>query len=98
MKDEYHDIRVVNFTTGKIDYSLTRDLRQYQSQTFIRMMLGALTILIVLGDGLIFFFYGKQAAIIGLLCIFGGLAPILFIGLILKFFDWIIKRNNGGRL
>ncbi len=46
------------------------------------------------GDGLIFLFYGKGAALTGLLCLAGGLFPVIFIIAALWILEWIVKRAN----
>jgi hypothetical protein len=70
---------------------LSRDLRKYASQTNVRLILGALFLLFVVGLGLIWLLYGFKAAALGLLCLFGALIPL---GLILFFIfglDAILK-------
>ena len=71
-----------------------RDLRKYMRETNIRLIVGALVLLFIVGDGLIYIFYGGNAAIVGLLCILGGLAPVLIIALIILLLDWITNRAN----
>ena len=71
-----------------------RDLRKYAQQTNYRLMAGALLLLFIVGDGLIYFIYGQGAAVTGLLCLAGSLLPILLIGIALWFMDWIVKRAN----
>jgi hypothetical protein len=71
-----------------------RDLRKYARQTNIRLIAGALLVLFIVGDGLIYMFYGAGAALTGLLCIAGGLVPIVIIYLFLVLLDWVVKRAN----
>ncbi len=71
-----------------------RDLRKYARQTNTRLIFGALLVLFIVGDGLIYFFYGAGAAITGLLCLAGGLVPIVLIYLFLLLLDWVVKRAN----
>jgi hypothetical protein len=73
---------------------MKRDLRSYARQTNIRLILGALVILLVVGEGLIYWIYGPAAAVTGLICIGAGLLPVLIIVLIFSGIDWIIKRAN----
>jgi hypothetical protein len=73
---------------------MTRDLRRYARDTNVRIIVGALILLFIVGDGLIYWIYGAQAAIFGLLCILGGLLPIVILLLIFWFMDWIVKRAN----
>ena len=73
---------------------MTRDLRKYAKQTNVRIGVGAFLILFIVGIGLIYFIYGPGAAVMGVLCLFAGLTPILLIVLSLAILDWIQKRAN----
>ncbi len=71
---------------------MTRDLRRYARQTNARLFIGFLVLLVLVGDGLIFIVYGREAALLGLACIALGLAPLLLIALILWGIEWLSKR------
>jgi hypothetical protein len=71
---------------------MSRDLRKYASQTNVQLIGGALLVLFIIGDGLIYFIYGKSAALMGLLCLLAGLIPVVLVVLVLIFLDWIRKR------
>jgi hypothetical protein len=73
---------------------MSRDLRKYAQQTNIRLVVGALLVLLVVGVGLIYLIYGPGAAVTGLLCLLAGLTPIVLIVLSLAVLDWIQKRAN----
>ena len=74
---------------------MSRDLRKYAQQTNIRLFAGFLLILLVVGEGLIYVIYGPGAAVLGLICLAGGLAPLPFlIALALWGIDWIVKRTD----
>lgn len=73
---------------------MTRDLRRYTRQTNIRLALGALLLLFLVGDGLIYLIYGRGAAIMGFLCLIAGLIPVLLTFLILFLIDWVVKRSD----
>ncbi len=73
---------------------MTRDLRKYSSQTTIRLIVGALVILFIVGLGLIAWIYGLGAAMMGLLCLLGAFIPIGLIWLFLGGLDWLVKRIN----
>lgn len=71
-----------------------RDLRKYAQQTNTRLAVGALLLLFIVGDGLIYYFYGQGAAVLGLFCLIGGLLPVILIILFLWLMEWIVKRAN----
>jgi hypothetical protein len=71
-----------------------RDLRKYSRSTLIRLILGGLFFLFVVGEILIFIFYGKSAALTGLLCFIGGLSPVILVLLALWIIDLISKKNK----
>ena len=73
---------------------MKRDLRRYTRQTNVRLIVGFLIILLLVGDGLIWAFWGKGAAITGLLCIAGGLFPIGLIASLFVLMDWVVKKLN----
>lgn len=72
-----------------------QDLRKYASQTNFRLIIGALIILLVVGEGLIWVIYGGPAALMGLLCIGAGLIPVIIIILILAVMEKIVKNQRG---
>jgi len=71
---------------------MSKDLRQYARQTNIRLFAGFLLVLFVVGDGLIYVFYGREAAVLGLICLFAGLAPLGLIWLVFLGIDGIVNR------
>ncbi len=73
---------------------MTRDLRKYAQDTSIQLGIGAFLLLFIIGDGLIYFIYGKGAAVMGLLCLLAGVAPILIIALFMILLNWVVKRAN----
>jgi hypothetical protein len=73
---------------------MSRDLRKYSRQTNIRLIVGAIVLLFVVGDGLIYIIYGSGAAFTGFLCILGGLIPVVLIVLVLLLVDWIRARAD----
>ena len=70
------------------------DLRKYARQTNLRLLAGFILILFLVGDTLIYVLYGKQAALLGFLCLLAGLFPLLLIALILKVMEKILERNQ----
>jgi hypothetical protein len=73
---------------------MSRDLRKYASQTNVQLIGGALLVLFIIGDGLIYLFYGSGAALMGLMCLLVGMIPIVLTLLVLLFLDWIRKRAD----
>lgn len=71
---------------------MTRDLRKYMQATNVRLIIGALILLFVVGLGLIWWAYGFGAAVFGFLCMLGALIPVGLIVLLLNLSDWILKR------
>ncbi len=73
---------------------MTTDLRRYASETTVRLIVGALALLFVVGLGLVWWIYGFGAAVMGLLCLLGALVPMGLIGFFLFGLDWIVKKVN----
>lgn len=73
---------------------MARDLRKYARQTGVQLTVGAVLLLFLVGDGLIYLIYGKGAAMMGLTCLLVGLAPILLIFLLMLLLNWIVKLAN----
>jgi hypothetical protein len=71
---------------------MKRDLREYAKQTNIQLAIGAFILLFVVGLGLIYLIYGPGAAGVGLLCLLGGMVPIVVILSVFLGIDWIVKR------
>jgi len=70
------------------------DLRKYQTQTKFRLILWFFILLFTLGLGLIWLIYGRQAALLGLLCLLGTAVPIGLIVLALFGLDLIVKKKQ----
>jgi hypothetical protein len=73
---------------------MSLDLRSYAKDTNVRLIAGALLLLFIVGDGLIWLIYGFGAAVMGLLCMLGAFVPIGMILLFLKLIDWVMKRAD----
>ena len=67
---------------------MSRDLRQYMKQTETRLIIGFLLLVFLVGDGLIFYFYGPGAGLMALVCPGGMLVPVLLV----VFFLWIAEK------
>ena len=73
---------------------MSKDLRKYARQTNIQLLAGFLLILFIVGETLIYKFYGQGAAIFGLACLLGGTTPLILIWLILEGMEILVKRVN----
>ncbi len=70
---------------------MARDLRKYARQTNVRLSIGFAVIIFLVGDGLIYYFYGQEAALMGALCILMGLVPLLLVFLAFLALDLVIR-------
>jgi len=73
---------------------MSRDLRRFARQTNARLLIGMFVLLFVVGLGLIYMFYGPGGLVTGLLCMLGGLSPVVLIALVMWLMDWVVKRAN----
>lgn len=83
----------------RVDYRIQkqlRDLNKYRHDTNIRLIVGALILIFLLGDGLVFVIYGAGPGLIGLTCLLISLVPLLLVALIIFILDWSVKRANRG--
>ena len=71
-----------------------RDLREFARKTNTRLIFGFVVLLFLVGDGLIFLIYGRNAAITGFICILGGFVPILLIIGLFAVMDFVIRKAN----
>ncbi len=76
---EYLSIRELPF--------MTRDLRKYAGQTNTRSLIGFIVILFLVGDGLIYALYGRESAVMGLVCIPAGGFPFFLV--------WVFSQGMG---
>ena len=73
---------------------MPRDLRKYAAKTTINLVIGAVLLLIVVGLGLIALIYGSGAALMGFICILGGLAVVGLIVLAVFGLDYFLKKSG----
>lgn len=71
---------------------MSRDLRDYARRTNFRLGVGAFFLLFIVGVGLIYLIYGREAAALGFFCLMFALIPVVLIVLFFFLFDWMIKR------
>jgi hypothetical protein len=58
------------------------------------MFAGFVLILLLVGGGLIYLLYGREAAILGALCLLAGITPVALLWLILRGLEWWGKRTG----
>jgi hypothetical protein len=73
---------------------MTRDLRKYSRQTIFRLLVGGIGVIFIIGIGLIYLIYGRNAALMGTLCMFVGLLPLFFVWLFLSIMEWIVIKSK----
>ena len=73
---------------------MSGDMRKYSRGTNVRLLIGFVVLLFVVGGGLIYWFYGSRAALLGIACLIAGLLPIVLIWLILTGLEWLAKRGE----
>jgi len=73
---------------------VSRNLRDYAKNTKTRLVIGFLAIVFLVGDGLIFLFYGKEAGVFGLVCLLGALLPVMLVILFLAIADRVVQKNK----
>jgi hypothetical protein len=73
---------------------MASDMRKYARQTNFRLWVGFILLLFLVGGGLIYWFYGSRAALLGVVCFVVGLLPLLLIWLTLIGLEWVAKRGE----
>ncbi len=77
-----------------LEVLMTRDLRKYARQTNLRLVIGFIILLVIVGIGLIDLFFGRNAALMGLICIAAALVPAALVWLVLWLMGYIVKKAN----
>lgn len=72
---------------------MSLNLREHSKQTNKRLLAGFFVLVFLVGDGLIYLFYGKASALMGLICLVGAMVPVLGIAA----FFWILEKVVKGR-
>jgi hypothetical protein len=76
------------------DRKMSRDLRNFSRQTRIRLLAGFILILLIVGSGLVYLFFGLMALPTYYLCLAVGLVPLVLIWLVLSVMEWLVKRDD----
>jgi len=72
-----------------------RDLRKYARRTNMFLIIGLFVLLIVVGLGLVFFFWGAGAATTGLICIGVAMIPVLMVLGVIWILDRLARKARG---
>jgi len=70
------------------------DPKKYAHQTHIRLIIGVMLIILIIGPLIVNAIYGRNAALSALMCMGGALIPIAVIFISLYLLDWVVKRRN----
>ncbi len=73
---------------------MIRDLRRHANQTRFRLVLGLILLAFLVGDGLIYLFYGRAPALMGFVCLLAALLPVAIVWLVLAILAWVVKRAD----
>ncbi len=73
---------------------MKRDLRQYSESTTLRLIVGGIAIIFLIGLLLIGIFYGVSSAIFGLICLASALFPIGLIVLAIFLIKRFVEDQN----
>jgi len=73
---------------------MKRDLRKYSRQTTTRLIIGGMLLLFIVGDGLIFIIYGREAGLMGMICLIAGVLPLGLIWLFLWGIGLIVRAAD----
>ena len=71
---------------------MSKDLRKYARDTNVRLAVGAVILLVVVGVGLVWAIYGQGAGGMALTCLLAAAAPVVLIILVFFAIDWILKH------
>ncbi len=67
---------------------------RHQRQTQMRLVIGGLLILMVVGGGLVWLFYGTSAALTTVLCLLTGAGVLALLWLILSLLERWVKDDD----
>lgn len=73
---------------------MKRDLRKYAESTTFRLILGGAILIFIIATVLIGIFYGTNAALFGLICLFAAALPIGLIALIIIAINKVVEKER----
>jgi Na+/melibiose symporter-like transporter len=68
--------------------------QRHRRQTRARLILGGMLVLLVVGGGLVWLFYGRTAALTAVLCLLGAAAIMALLWLILTLLERWVKDEE----
>ncbi len=71
---------------------MSKDLRKHSRDTNVRLALGGALLLLVVGGGLVWAFYGQGAGGLAFTCLFAGVVTVALIIGVFFAIDWILSR------
>lgn len=69
-------------------------MREQRRQTELRLVIGFILLLLLVGDGLILLLYGPGAALSGLICLGAGVLLLLLLWGFLSALEWLGERTG----
>jgi glucose-6-phosphate-specific signal transduction histidine kinase len=69
------------------------DSRRHWHQTQIRLLVGGLALVAVVGGGLVWLIYGHTAAVMAWLCLLGGVSVMGLLWLVLALLELWVKED-----
>ena len=73
---------------------MKQDLRKYSQQTIKRVVIWGILLIFIIGNLMIFIFYGRQALLTGITCMLSGLLPLGAIYLVFLGLDYFLKKYH----
>ena len=70
------------------------DPRRHWQQTQVRLLVGGLAIVGIVGGGLVWLLYGRAAAITTWFCLVGGALVLGLLWVVLGFLEWWVKEDE----
>lgn len=70
------------------------DLDSHRQQTYVRLILGGFSILILVGGGLAWLFYGRSVALTTVACLLMAVSLFGLLWLILRFLEVLVQEDE----
>ncbi len=73
---------------------MKQDLRKYSQQTIKRTVIWGILLIFIVGNLMIYIFFGQQALVTGITCMLSGMLPLVAIYLVFLALDFFLKKYN----